>query len=450
MAEITLTEPGAEEQRALERGVLAALAHDQSVYPRLRRTTRLVEMVFRAHRDVAERLLYALAHHDPLPPLPPDWRPAADPERDYRVLLAAFQRMAAAAALAKAGEALAQGGSPAAVLAEFQENLHNGARLAAAPRQLPPPTGGGELAQMAPPPMRWALPGLPLGAAGLLSGSDGAGKSFLALELALQAATGVPVGCPPDDALAQPTGPVLYLAGEDDRDNVARRLGAIVGAYRQRRPDAAPRLDPAALDRLRVMTLDGEPFPLMTAGGKNRQNLEAQEDEEAVAALDAAIRAPGAALAILDPLVMFHDLDENDNHAMDRLMRLMIRLARRADCAVLLVHHAGQQAILSGRDDHQAGRGATALAAAARCVYTLRRMTSEEAAARDIPETERSAWRAWRAPKVTHGPEEGIRWLYACADGVPLADAPPAPRKRRKGGGGNGETQGLGALEGVV
>jgi hypothetical protein len=80
---------------------------------------------------------------------------------------------------------------------------------------------------------------------------------------------------------------------------------------------------------------------------------------------------------VIDPFVSSHSVPENDNGAIDAVAKLWARVAVRANCAVVLVHHARK--LGEGEVNAEAARGAVALVAAARSVVTLNRMTAEEA-----------------------------------------------------------------------
>ncbi|MGO9530231.1 MAG: AAA family ATPase [Syntrophobacteraceae bacterium] len=65
-----------------------------------------------------------------------------------------------------------------------------------------------------------------------------------------------------------------------------------------------------------------------------------------------------ADLLILDPLISYHDADENDNASMRRTLDCLTVICDKADVACIVVHHAGK-----GGTDNQvfAGRGASAI-----------------------------------------------------------------------------------------
>lgn len=203
---------------------------------------------------------------------------------------------------------------------------------------------------------------------GILSGADGSGKSFAALSLGATVAFGLPAAGLVD--VPEKTGRVLYAAGEDRVNDHLRRMQRLAAYMHDEQgfdPDAEP-------DALTVWPLRGERMPLVEPlrdGG-----YRVTETGEELARRIADFR-----LVILDPLRMFHDLQEVDGPGLDYLARWLVTVAMKNQQAILLIHHASQGAILDGRDDQHAGRGATDLPAACRAAWTLRAMTQKEAEA---------------------------------------------------------------------
>lgn len=89
---------------------------------------------------------------------------------------------------------------------------------------------------------------------------------------------------------------------------------------------------------------------------------------------------------IVDPFVSSHAISENDNGAVDAVVKEWAKLAKRVNCAIVLVHHtkklAGQKVTV------EAARGAVALTAAARVTLVLNRMDEQEATRLGIDDEE--------------------------------------------------------------
>lgn len=99
--------------------------------------------------------------------------------------------------------------------------------------------------------------------------------------------------------------------------------------------------------------------------------------EPIVIELVAEIKMRDIDVLVIDPFVSSHSVSENDNGAIDAVVKAWGRVADQAECAVVLVHHlrklGGEQA------SAESARGASALVAAARSVRVLQRMTPKEA-----------------------------------------------------------------------
>lgn len=79
---------------------------------------------------------------------------------------------------------------------------------------------------------------------------------------------------------------------------------------------------------------------------------------------------------IVDPFVTTHTVNENDNAAMQAVIRKFADIAQDADCSIELVHHTRKT---SGNDvTVEDGRGASAMLAAVRSARVINRMTKPE------------------------------------------------------------------------
>ncbi|EPK5773353.1 helicase RepA family protein [Pseudomonas aeruginosa] len=207
-----------------------------------------------------------------------------------------------------------------------------------------------------PPELDFIWPGFLAGTVGALIAPGATGKSFWALE----AAMAVACGCAGGDLVelgAVAAGPVLYLAGEDPVPALVRRVHAI-GKY----------LSPPARSSIAAnLTLE----PVMGAGFDimNRDCFERL-----------ASCASGWRLVVLDTLSRIHQLDENSNGDMARLIGRLEQLAASTGAAVLFLHHASKGSARDGLlDQQQAARGASALIDNARWCGFIARMTEDDA-----------------------------------------------------------------------
>lgn len=190
----------------------------------------------------------------------------------------------------------------------------------------PPPLHVRQIAELPPePPERpvWLID--PLWghqAVGVLGGPPKTCKSFLALEMALAVAAGIP--CLGRFPVPDP-GPVLLFAAEEDPRQVRARL--------------------AGLAQTRGVDFRALPLFLILA---DQLRLDQPSDQGRLAA---ALDTYRPRLLILDPLVRLHRLDENAAQEISSLLADLRALQRRFGPAILLVHHTRKgHGPLSGQD----------------------------------------------------------------------------------------------------
>ncbi len=174
-----------------------------------------------------------------------------------------------------------------------------------------------------PPVMDFVLPGFLAGAVGGLFAVGGAGKSFFALEAAMDVVTGD----------ADPLGLNLTEHG----DVLILSVGDPEIVLRHRLHDLGAMLSPSEraeiASGLTIMTRTGVGWDLMT--GKDFGEV--------------AEFGEGKRLIVLDSLSRFHRLDENSNRDMFAVRGQMEALALATGAAVLFLHWVGESAALTGR-----------------------------------------------------------------------------------------------------
>lgn len=194
-----------------------------------------------------------------------------------------------------------------------------------------PVVSASSFAGLAIPSRRWHVEDLiPAGTVTLLGGDGGAGKSLLALQLAVSTAIGLPwIGFNAE------YGPALYLTAEDDIDEVHRRLVDI---------SRAMCLSLAQLASLSVCSLAGEDALLATA---DRQSgvLKATKLYEAV---KARIEDLTPVLVVLDTLADLFGGEENDRAQARQFISLLRRLALQCGTTVVLLAHPSLSGMQSG------------------------------------------------------------------------------------------------------
>lgn len=169
-----------------------------------------------------------------------------------------------------------------------------------------------------------------------MNGAPGAGKSFLALDVAASIALGLPF-----HGRSTKAGPVCYIASEGNRA-LRRRLAAYERAH-----DAVLTNAPLFISRSGAQFLDPE-----SATGVAR----------AVATIAETEGPPR--LVIVDTLAGNFGGDENSTQDMTAFVRAMASLIQEFRTTILLVHHVGH-------GDRSRGRGSSALRAALDAEYLV-------------------------------------------------------------------------------
>lgn len=111
---------------------------------------------------------------------------------------------------------------------------------------------------------------------------------------------------------------------------------------------------------------------------------------------------------IVDPFVSSHEVSENDNRAIDAVVKAWGRLADECNCSINLVHHVrkgnGQESTADS------ARGAKALVDAARSVIVFNRMTPEEAGLAGVAEDQRGFYFRTQNDKANLAPPDKAAW----------------------------------------
>jgi hypothetical protein len=201
----------------------------------------------------------------------------------------------------------------------------------------------------------------------------GRGKSSLALVEAVSMATGRRLLH--TDPLRQLR--VWYHNGEETWEELLRRLGAVCQHYG---------ISTGELQDSFCMT-NPQIFPLRVADGYDRF----QPDKALLVHMRAEIERNGFEVAILDPLITLHGLQESNPVLMRGVMDIFRDLAAGLDCSIEVVGHtrkpqAGIEADLSVHD----ARGASSITDALRAVRVLDVMTETECSKAELEEYERT------------------------------------------------------------
>lgn len=215
---------------------------------------------------------------------------------------------------------------------------------------------------------------------------------------------------------------------EDPRDEIERRVVATMLHYGMKPEDIGDRL----------FLNSGRDHPLCIA---RQERNGATILEPVVDALVAELVARRIDVLVVDPFVSSHAVSENDNSAIDAVVKTWGRVAERANCAIELVHHVRKQG--DAEATAESARGAKALTDAARSCRVLNRMTKEEAEKAGLqthrghfrvtddknnlapPAPDEAVWFAMTSVKLPNGDNVGVvtPWTWPSAlDGVTVHD----------------------------
>lgn len=220
----------------------------------------------------------------------------------------------------------------------------------------------------------------------------GVGKSSLTIADAIAMASGREiVGVKPFGKLR-----VWIWNGEDPQDELIRRVTATCIQYGITQDDLGGRL----------MVDSGRDLPIKIAFADRQGTRIATPvvDKLIVALIENRVD-----VLILDPFISTHGVPENDNNAMDLVIKQFAAIADAANCAIDLVHHTRK---LNGAEaDIDSSRGASAISGAVRAARVLNGMSKQDAARFAIPEADRRSYVRIDNGKNNLAPAENARWV---------------------------------------
>jgi RecA-family ATPase len=244
-----------------------------------------------------------------------------------------------------------------------------------------------------PPALDFVLPGMISGTVGALVAQGGAGKSWIALELAIAVAGG------PDllEIGIEQHGRVLYLPAEDPTLAVSHRLYSARHAVN---PEAVEML----AENLEIVPLMGRAVDLMVPAWADAIQRMAQ----------------GVRLVIIDTLRRFHSADENSAGEMARLLGVLEHICAQTGTSVLFLHHTAKGAALNGGGDaQQASRGSSVLVDNVRGgQFNLTGMSEAEARAHGIDPADRRGFTRLTQAKANFGAPMPDLWFRRVDGGL--------------------------------
>jgi hypothetical protein len=168
---------------------------------------------------------------------------------------------------------------------------------------------------------------------------------------------------------------VLLINNEDDYEELDRRIQAVLRYFG---------ITEEELDG-KFFCLSGYGRPFMIAHSPTRGVV---NPSEAVEFMTRYCTEKKIGAVILDPLASIHNVDENDNNAMNEVFNKLRQFAEATDAAIRVVAHTRK--INGGKDseeyagDTDVSRGAKAVIDAARGAHTVARMSEKTAAKLNI------------------------------------------------------------------
>ena len=203
-----------------------------------------------------------------------------------------------------------------------------------------------------------------------LIGDGGVGKTALRYAQALSLAIGRKL----TDEHVFERCRVLIISLEDDADELRRRISAAVLHHR---------IDRAELKGWLFLSAPGAAAGKLLTTGKSGKFVRGEMEERLIAE----IVENKIDLVMIDPFVKSHSVEENANAGIDMVAQILTDLAAKHNIAVDAPHHVSKGVPEPGNADR--GRGASAMKDAARLVYTLPPMSSDEAKLFGVTEEER-------------------------------------------------------------
>ncbi|WP_454825924.1 AAA family ATPase [Paraburkholderia xenovorans] len=255
---------------------------------------------------------------------------------------------------------------------------------------------------------RFVVKGLvPLGVTMVLAAAGGTGKSQMALQMALSAATGEPL-CGRWEV--EERGASLLVLAEDERlENHRRVHNAFSRMGDEDNSPVEKQVRFAAIDEnVFIKSLVGEDARLLTQEPRGGWTVHRDRVQSLI---ETAKSIPNLKLIVLDPASRFRAGDENDNDGATRFIGVAERILAETGATVIVTAHVNKSSARGGDDSSGAVRGASGLPDGARMTLLMRTMSDAEARTYKI--TPADKWRYVRVDtgKFNYGPPVHETWL---------------------------------------
>lgn len=262
---------------------------------------------------------------------------------------------------------------------------------------LAPENGHVNASSIPPPPRDWLVQDMLLKRkSAVLAGLSGVAKSQLTAQLAMAVATGAPFA-----GRATSKGQVLCLSGEEDREELLRRINAVIRYSGL----PQPQID-LIRQNLFAFPLVGEDVRF-TAGKSGALT----ETDFAKQVVEAAKEHEAPRLIILDHAGLIHGGDFSAKHDVAMTMRVINHICQETGAAVLPVAHSPKNAINAQTPDASMIFGSTAFVEQARGGWVMTTMSEDQAKPFGINKAGRTDFVALTGVKANYSKDGQEFWF---------------------------------------
>ena len=205
-------------------------------------------------------------------------------------------------------------------------------------------------------------------------------------------------------------GNVWIHNAEDPLDEIARRIGAACEVLRVKSHELKGRL----------FYTSGRAMPLKLVTEANRQLL---VNDSTIMLIRKFITEHAIKLWVIDPFVDMHECDENDNRAINKVVKILSAIAEETGCSIHIVHHTRKKSKDGGLTDMDMARGASALLSAARIGRNLNGMSDKDAGNYILPLAPSWYVRLDNSKANLSGPTESTQWFEKVSVELPNGDS---------------------------
>ena len=228
-----------------------------------------------------------------------------------------------------------------------------------------PIINAGDFIHTSPPPRQYVIDGfLPKRIVAGMIAAGGSGKSYTALHIAISVASGSALF---GRYIPTKPMPVIYVSGEDDIEEMHRRISRIT-------TNLPTSIKSAISKNFNVIDF-ADAFELFTTKPPHGETQITLVPERICKSI--AERFDEVGLVIIDPISRFRGGDENIAADTTRFVQALQQVRDRLNTAVLCIHHANKGAKANGISQNNA-RGSSALIDGLRLVFELNVLSPEE------------------------------------------------------------------------